>query len=49
MSWQECRKLWGGNVHSTQANKGRIFYSYVNRRLDVLVDGSGNVISLGLY
>jgi len=49
MSWQECRKLWGGTVHSTQANKGRTFYSYVNRRLDVLVDGSGNVISLGLY
>jgi hypothetical protein len=49
MSWQECRKLWGGNVQSTQANKGRTFYSYVNRRLDVLVDGSGTVISLGLY
>jgi len=49
MSWQECRKLWGANVQSTQANKGRKFYSYVNRRLDVLVDGGGNVISLGLY
>jgi hypothetical protein len=49
MSWTECRKLWGGIFHSTQANKGRIFYSYVNRRLDVLVDGKGNVISLGLY
>ena len=49
MSWQECRKLWGANVHSTQANKGRTFYSYVNRRLDVLVDAKGNVISLGLY
>lgn len=49
MSWLECRKLWGGNVHSTQANKGRTFHSYVNRRLDVLVDATGNVISLGLY
>jgi hypothetical protein len=49
MSWQECRKVWGGNVHSTLANKGRTFYSYVNRRLDVLVDGAGNVISMGLY
>jgi hypothetical protein len=49
MSWLECRKLWGANVQSTQANKGRTFYSYVNRRLDVLVDAKGNVISLGLY
>lgn len=49
MTWSDCRKLWGANVQSTPANKGRIFYSYVNRRLDVLVDRSGNVISLGLY
>lgn len=49
MSWPECRRLWGAQVQSTQANKGRIFYSYVNRRLDVLVDASGYVISLGLY
>jgi hypothetical protein len=49
MSWAECRKMWGANVQSTQANKGRTFHSYMNRRLDVLVDSSGNVISLGLY
>ena len=49
MTWTECRKLWGANVQSTAANKGRIFHSYVNRRLDVLVDPAGNVISLGLY
>jgi hypothetical protein len=49
MTWQECRRVWGANVHSTQANKGRTFYSYVNRRLDVLVDQTGIVISLGLY
>lgn len=49
MSWQECRRVWGSNVQSAEANKGRIFYSYLNRRLDVLVDGAGRVISLGLY
>jgi hypothetical protein len=49
MTWTECLRLWGANVQSTQANKGRIFYSYVNRRLDVLVDPAGKVISLGLY
>jgi hypothetical protein len=49
MTWAECRKLWGANVQSTPANKGRIFHSYVNRRLDVLVDQTGKVISFGLY
>ncbi|HEY1339628.1 MAG TPA: hypothetical protein VGF59_19080 [Bryobacteraceae bacterium] len=49
LTWQECRKVWGANVNATEANKGRKFYSYVNRRLDVLVDPAGQVISLGLY
>jgi hypothetical protein len=49
LTWSECRKLWGGNVNAAEANKGRRFYSYLNRRLDVLVDPSGKVISLGLY
>lgn len=49
LTWQECRHLWGVNVSAAEANKGRRFYSYLNRRLDVLVDKSGRVISLGLY
>jgi len=49
LSWAECRSTWGGKVQSTEANKGRTFYSYADRRLDVLVDAGGNVISLGLY
>lgn len=49
LTWQECRRLWGVNVSAAEANKGRKFYSYLNRRLDVLVDKSGKVISLGLY
>jgi len=49
LTWQECRRLFGGEVSATKANKGRIFYSYQNRRLDVLVDDTGSVISLGLY
>jgi hypothetical protein len=49
LSWDQCRRQWGGNVQFTTANKGRRFYSYVDRRLDVLVDPGGNVISLGLY
>jgi len=49
MSWQDCRHEFGVNVRSTQANKGRTFYSYLDRRLDVLVDSAGKVISLGMY
>lgn len=49
MTWQQCRHEFGINVRSTQANKGRTFYSYLDRRLDVLVDSAGKVISLGMY
>jgi hypothetical protein len=49
MSWQDCRRQWSGEVSATEANKGRKFYSYMDRRLDVLVDSAGKVISLGLY
>ena len=49
LTWTDCRRNWGVKVSSTEANKGRIFYSYVDRHLDVLVDSAGNVISLGLY
>jgi hypothetical protein len=49
MTWQDCRHEYGANVRSTQANKGRTFYSYLDRRLDVLVDSAGKVISLGMY
>lgn len=49
LTWQDCRHLWGVNVSAAEADKGRRFYSYLNRRLDVLVDKGGKVISLGLY
>lgn len=49
LTWQQCRRIWGGGFTAAEANKGRTFYSYLNRRLDVLVDGAGRVISLGLY
>jgi len=49
MTWRDCQHNFGANVRSTQANKGRTFYSYLDRRLDVLVDAAGKVISLGMY
>jgi len=49
MTWEECRGLWGAHVMARKANLGRTFYSYLNRRLDVLVASTRRVISLGLY
>jgi hypothetical protein len=49
LTWQEARQKWGGQVSATDANNGRRFYSYEDRRLDVLVDRAGTVISFGLY
>jgi len=49
MTWEQCRGLWGAQVLARKANLGRTFYSYLNRRLDVLVDHTGKVVSLGLY
>jgi hypothetical protein len=49
LTWQEFRRLWDGPVSAADAAQGRKFYSYTNRRLDVLVDPAGKVISLGWY
>ena len=49
LTWQGCRRIWGVQVSEADAPKGRRFYSYMDRRLDVLVDPAGKVISLGLY
>ena len=49
MTWNECRLTYGADISAADAAKGRKFYSYLNRRMDVLVDAAGKVISLGLY
>ena len=49
LTWQQCRRVWSGPVAAADAAQGRKFYSYTNRRLDVLVDQTGKVISLGWY
>jgi hypothetical protein len=49
MTWLDCRHAFGANAQPTRADKGRTFYSYLDRRLDVLVDAAGKVISLGMY
>jgi hypothetical protein len=49
MNWDECRELWGEAVNTTTIANGNVFRSYLNRRLDVLVDKAGTVINLGIY
>jgi len=49
LTWQDCRRQWGADVTATEVANGRTFYSYTNRRLDVLVERGGKVVSLGLY
>lgn len=49
MTWEQCKQLWGDNVITTKNRDGTRFYSYKTRRLNVLVDKSGRVISLGVY
>ncbi len=49
LTWIECRQLWGAKVSAAAAENGRKFYSYLNHRLDVLVDPTGKVVSLGFY
>jgi hypothetical protein len=49
LSWQDAQRRWKGEVSAADAQQGRKFYSYANRRMDVLVDAQGRVISLGLY
>jgi len=49
MTWKQVRTRWNGQISAADAQHGRKFYSYVNRRMDVLVDAHGRVISLGLY
>ena len=49
LTWQQARRIWRGEVSAADAPAGRKFYSYSNRRMDVLVDPAGRVISLGLY
>jgi hypothetical protein len=49
LTWKEVHHRWNGEVSVADAQQGRTFYSYVHRRMDVLVDSQGKVISLGLY
>jgi hypothetical protein len=49
MSWEQCKSLWGENARLMRNANGTKFYLYRDRKLNVLLDKSGKVISLGAY
>jgi Trypsin-like peptidase domain len=49
MSWEQCKSLWGENASLKRNANGTKFYLYRDRKLNVLLDKSGKVISLGVY
>jgi hypothetical protein len=49
MTWNDCPDFWGDDVNTTAIANGNVFRSYLNRRLDVLVDKAGTVINLRIY
>ena len=49
MTWEQCRKLWGDNARKMKNPDGTRFYSYRDRRINVLLSEQGKVINLGIY
>jgi hypothetical protein len=49
VTWDDCKKLWGDNVTTVRNKNGTRFHSYKDRHVNVLVDKSDRVISLGFY
>jgi hypothetical protein len=49
LTLDECKKLWGDNYKTIKNPDGTKFYSYKDRHLNVLVNGHGDVLSLGIF
>src|SRR5581483_3220896 len=49
MTWEQCKQLWGEKTKTIKNTDGTRFYMYKNRRLNVLVNRDGSVISFGVY
>jgi len=49
MTWDDCRKLWGDQVNVVKNTDGTTSNNYKSRRLNVLLDKRGDVISIGIY
>jgi len=49
MTWQQCKQLWGENASSAKQPNGTHFRLYRDRHLNVLLDKSDKVLSLGIY
>ena len=48
MTWEDCRKLWGGDIKTQKNKDGSKFYMYKNRHMNVLVLPNGTVQSVGV-
>lgn len=49
MTWEQCKQLWGENASNAKKPDGTHFRLYKDRHLNVLLDKSDKVISLGIY
>jgi hypothetical protein len=49
LTWDECKATWGSDVRTIKYDDGTRFYAYKKRRLNVLVNKNGSVISIGVY
>lgn len=49
MTWEECKRLWGDNARTVKNADGTRFRAYRDRHLNVMLDKSDKVISLGIY
>ncbi len=49
MTWNECKQIWGSNARIIKYANGTRSHSYKDRHLNVLVDGTGQVVTIGVY
>jgi V8-like Glu-specific endopeptidase len=49
MTWDQCKMLWGDDAKLVKKPDGTYFRLYRNRHLNVYLDKSDKVISLGIY
>ena len=49
MTWEQCKQLWGENARTVKNTDGTHFREYRDRHLNVMLDKSDKVLSLGIY
>ena len=49
LTWEDAKKMWGGDVSVKKNKDGSRLYVYKNRRLNVLTNSKGMIFSIGIY